>query len=124
MTDRRFIVVIDGDRSVCKALERLLRTAQMDVETYTSGDKFLLAVDGRQPDCLVLDIQMPGITGMALSDRLAGMGRPIPAVFVTTANGVDAAHGVTDGVEVLHKPFDDKALLAAIGRAIQRREAR
>ena len=124
MTDRLSIVVIDGDRSVCKALERLLRTAQMDVATYPSTDEFLLSIDGHDPDCLVLDIHMPGITGMALRDRLAGMGHPIPVVFITTANGVEAARGATGGLDVLNKPFDEKVLLEAIGRAIQGREAK
>jgi len=123
MTQQPFIVVIDGDRSMCKALTRLLNTAQMGVETYSSCDEFLLSIDHRKPDCLVLDSQMPGITGTALRDRLAGMGRSVPVVFTTAANGVDVTHRAT-GFEVLHKPFDDKLLLEAIGRAIQGREAK
>jgi FixJ family two-component response regulator len=123
MTARRFIVVIDGDKSVCKALQRLLRTAQMDVETYSSSDKFLLAIDGRQPDCLVLDLPVQGITVTRLHDQTAKIGGSIPVVFTTTANGVDTAHLATGGAEdVLHKPFHDKALLDAIHRAIQGRE--
>jgi FixJ family two-component response regulator len=122
MSDGPFIVVVDGDKSLCKALGRLLRTAQMGVASYSSGEEFLLSLDGRDPDCLVLDIQMPGITGTALRDRLTGMGRRIPVVFITAANGVDVTHRAT-GVEVLHKPFDDRVLLEAIGRAIQGREA-
>lgn len=121
--DRLFIVAIDGDSSMCKALGRLLRTAQMDVETYASSDEFLRSVDGREPDCLVLDIQMPGITGTGLRDRLAAMGRPIPVVFITAANGVEVTHRAT-GVEVLHKPFDGKVLLEAIGRAIDGHQAK
>jgi two-component system response regulator FixJ len=122
MTDRLLIVAIDSDSSMCKALTRMLRTAQMDVETYTSSEEFLASVDGREPDCLILDIQMSGITGTALRDRLAGMGRPIPLVFITAANGVEVTRRAT-GVEVLHRPFDGKALLEAIGRAIAGRKA-
>ena len=123
MSDRLFIVVIDGDRSIRKALTRLLRTAQMGVETYASSDEFLLSLDGHDPDCLILDSEMPGITGTALRDRLAGLGHPIPVVCITAANGVDVARRAT-GAEVLHKPFDDKTLLDAIGRAIRKREAK
>ena len=123
MSNRLFIVVIDGDWSIRKALTRLLRTAQMGVETYASSDEFLLSLDGRDPDCLILDSELPGITGTALRDRLAGMGHPIPVVCITAANGVDVAHRAT-GAEVLHKPFDDKTLLDAIGRAIRKREAK
>lgn len=123
MSDQLFIVVIDGDSSLRKALARLLRTAEMGVATYSSGDEYLLSVDGRKPDCLILDIQMPGITGTALRDRLTEMGHSTPAVFMTALNGVALTQRAT-GVEVLHKPFDDKVLLAAIGRAIQGREAK
>ena len=71
MTDRRFIVVIDKDKSVCRALERLLRIEQMDVETYPSSDKFHFGVGGRRPDCLILDLPVQGITAIELRDRLA-----------------------------------------------------
>jgi FixJ family two-component response regulator len=118
MTDRLFIVVIDGDKSMCKALVRLLRSAQMDVETYASSDDFLLAIDGHTPDCLVLSIQTPGISGTVLRDRLASLGRFIPVVYITAANGVDVARRA-DGDEVLHKPFDEQVLLEALDRAIQ-----
>ena len=123
MSDRLFIVVIDGDRSMRKALTRLLRTAQMGVKTYATSDEFLLSLDGRDPDCLILDSEMPGITGTALRDRLAGMGHPIPVVCITAANGLGVARHAT-GDEVLHKPFDDKSLLDAIDRAIRKREAK
>jgi FixJ family two-component response regulator len=121
MTDRRFIVVIDGDRSVSKALERLLHTAQMDVKSYESSYEFGLVIDSRKPDCLVVDIE-PGITGVALRAQLE-IGRSIPLILTTAANGVEAAHFATHGVEVLHKPFNEQALLEAIDRAIQRRDA-
>jgi FixJ family two-component response regulator len=122
MTDRRFIVVIDGDRSVCRSLERLLHTANMDVATYPSSDKFRLVADSRRPDCLVMELPSQGITDAALRDQLARMGGHIPVVFTTTANGVDVAHRATGGVEdVLHKPFPEQALLNAIHCAIQGR---
>ncbi|HZM16762.1 MAG TPA: response regulator [Candidatus Krumholzibacteria bacterium] len=123
MSDRPIIVVIDGDTSIRRALTRLLRTAQMGVETYASSEEFLLRLDGRDPDCLVLDSDMPGITGTELRDRLAEMGHPIPVVCITATNGVDLTRRTT-GPEVLHKPFNDKTLLDAIGRAIGKREAK
>ena len=117
MTDRLLIVVIDGDKSMCKALSRLLRTAQMDVSTYASSDEFLTSIDGDKPDCMIMNIQSSGITGTTLRDRLAGMGRFIPVVYITAANGVDVASRA-NGDEVLHKPFDEQLLLEAIDRAI------
>ena len=123
MSERLFIVVIDDDSSVCRALRRLLQSAQMDVETYPSGDSFLRAIDGRRPDCLVLDIRMPGLTGPELRDRLHDLGHRIPVVFITAhAEELAPQHGVGTA-EVLHKPFRSEVLLAAIGRAVQRPSA-
>lgn len=115
MTHRLFIVVIDDDPSVCKALRRLLLTAQMDVETCASGEAFLTRILPREPDCLVLDMRMPGLSGPDLLHRLQAAGRPIPVVFIT-AHG-DEEDGLAGKTEVLRKPFDDSALLGAIHRA-------
>jgi FixJ family two-component response regulator len=122
MTDRPFVIVIDDDPSVCKAVRRLLRIAQMDVETYSSAENFLLAVLARTPDCLVLDVRMPGITGPELRDQMHDAGRHTPIVFIT-AHDEEVPPGRGSGAgtaEVLLKPFGDEALLGAIGRAIRR----
>ncbi len=123
MNERPFVVVIDDDASVCKALRRLLQTAHMDVETYPSSESFLLAVGDRRPDCLVLDIRMPGLTGPELRDRLLELGHRIPVVFITAhAEDLGPQHSGAGGIaEVLHKPFRGEALLAAIDRAVQSR---
>jgi len=121
MSERFFIVVVDDDPSVCKALRRLLRAAHMDVETYPSSQSFLLAIDGRRPDCLVLDVRMPGLTGPELRDRLLELGYRFPVVFITAHAEELAFEAAVVGrvAEVLRKPFRDEALLAAIGRAVQ-----
>jgi FixJ family two-component response regulator len=126
MTDRPRIIVVDDDASICKALQRLLRTAQMDVETFSSGEKFLLALDHNPPACLILDVRMPGMTGPQLRDRLHSMGYSFPIVFITAhAEDIEPERGLPGRVaEVLRKPFDDTALLDAIGRAIQRGEVK
>lgn len=113
-----FIIVIDDDASVRKALTRLLRAARMAVETYASGDQFLTTPRRREPDCLVLDVRMPGMTGPQLLARLSAEGRRIPAVFVT--GYADDETALSGGpVEVLRKPFGDRELLAAIDRAVR-----
>jgi FixJ family two-component response regulator len=119
--DPLFIVVIDDDQSVCKALRRLLRAALMEVETYSSGEAFLSAVD-RDPDCLILDVRMPGLTGPDLRDRLQEMGRRIPIVFITAhAEDVVSERSLTgDGADVLRKPFGDRELLDAIARTVRK----
>jgi len=120
MTVQPFVVVVDDDRSVRQALGRLLRTAQMEVETFASAEKFLLAVLPREPECLVLDVRMPGMSGPELRDRLHTNGRRIPIVFITAHESDVGASGASDGIvaQVLYKPFNDQALLAAIARAI------
>jgi FixJ family two-component response regulator len=120
MIERSFVVVVDDDASVRKALGRLLRTANMEVATYSSAQEFLVALEHREPDCLVLDIRMPGMTGLELRDRLATMGRRIPIVFITAHAG-DAAVERDPSEErdgLLLKPFNDAALLAAIHRRV------
>lgn len=117
MNQRLLIVVIDDDPSVCRALQRLLRSAHMDVETFPSGESFLRAPRQQEPDCLVLDVRMPGMTGPELRERLRAAGRPIAVVFITgyaeEENGLAAG-----GAELLRKPFSDDALLGAILRAV------
>jgi FixJ family two-component response regulator len=120
MSNLPIIAVVDDDPSVCKAVRRLLRTSGMDVEAYTSGDEFILALHDRKPDCLVLDIRMPGMTGPELQQRLVDMEQFIPIVFIT-AHAEDIVPDRSQqiaGMDVLHKPFDDETLLAAIQRAI------
>ena len=110
-----FTIVVDDDPSVCRALRRLLRSAGMEVETYSSGENFLAAGLPREPDCLILDIRMPGMTGPELRDRLQALGRHLPIVFIT-AHAEDEEMAAGGSAIVLHKPFDDHTLLAAIER--------
>lgn len=118
MNPRLFSIVIDDDPSVCRALHRLLRAAGMDVETYASAAGFLGRALPGEPDCLVLDIHMPGMTGPALRDRLREEGRRIPIVFIT-GHSADENGDVGDGTRVLRKPFGAQALLDAIHLAVR-----
>ena len=122
MSQRPFIVVVDDDPSVCKALGRLLRTSGMEVETHSSGADFLRLLPQRPPDCLILDIRMPGMTGPELRQRLLRNGHRIPIVFITAhSEEVVMDPSATDGgAAVLLKPFDNQALLDAIGSAMNR----
>jgi len=124
MKARNLVVVIDSDASVCRALTRLLGTAQMDVQTYASSDKFFLAADGQVPDCIIVALPIQGNADGQLFDRLAAMGGGVPIVFTTTANGVDITRRAAGKIkEILHKPFGDRALLDAIERSIERRKS-
>lgn len=118
------IAVIDDDVSVLKALTRLLRARAFNVIPYGSAMEFLAALPTAPPDCLVLDLQMPDMTGLELLQHLQRQGLRIPAVVIT-------AHGDTDLFErcvtagassYLSKPLQDTSLFAAIDAATNARE--
>jgi len=118
MNDRPLIAVVDDDASVRKGLERLLRSARLDVLTYASGADFLRNGESHNPDCLVLDIQMPEMTGIELRDRMRPHPRQVPIVFITAHDDDEARRrAVGDGeAPYLRKPFgDDELLTARIG---------
>ena len=108
-------------RSVRRALQRLLRASDFDTETYASGREFLNSL--RQtavPDCLVLDVQMPGMNGLALQYELARVGTRLPTVVITGHDepGMETRCLAAGALAYLRKPLEAKALLAAIHDAI------
>jgi FixJ family two-component response regulator len=114
--NRLVISVVDDEESVRKALSRLLRSAGMTVKTFSGGAEFLQSLADYKPDCVVLDINMPVVTGFDVLDRLAETKVPFPVVVIT---GLDspAAHDRALGagaVAYLRKPVNDQALLDAI----------
>lgn len=122
MSTRLRVAVVDDDHSVRKALQRLLRTAQIDADIYASAAEFLAIAAPPEPDCLVLDVRMPVMTGPELRMRLWAMGRRTPIVFIT-AHAEELVLGVLEpgeAIDVLHKPFDDDAFLASIHRSIRK----
>jgi len=121
MNNRRVLVaVVDDDASVRTALGRLLRSASHDVETFSSGAEFLESVKEHQPDCVVLDLHMPQVSGFAVQTRLAESGIRLPTVVIT---GYDAEatreRALAGGAAAyLRKPVDGQALLDAIAAAV------
>jgi FixJ family two-component response regulator len=113
------VVVIDDDESVRKALRRLLRSAGMAVTTYASAEEFLAAGDSAA-DCLLLDVRLPGMSGLDLQRLLAESGRDL-AVVVMTAHedqNVRRTALAAGAVDFILKPFDRDRLLDAVGRAV------
>jgi FixJ family two-component response regulator len=117
---RRTVFIIDDDDSVRKALRRLLRAAGHDVQSFATAEEFLQAAALQGPDCLVLDVHLPGLCGLGLQQRLKAEGRSVPAVFITAYEEEQArARALADGaIAFLHKPFDECALLDAVDRAV------
>jgi len=116
---------VDDEFPIRKALTRLLRSAQYEVETYASGPEFLKSLATRRPACLVLDIRMQGMTGFDVQAWLRDQRIDLPIVFITALDDRDdLAHAMEGGATaLLRKPFGDEQLLAAVEAAIHR-EAR
>jgi FixJ family two-component response regulator len=116
---RLLVAVVDDEEAVRIALRRLLRSAGLDVETFSSGAEFLESMKGHQPDCVVLDLHMPQLGGFAVQARLAEAGIRLPMVVITGHDTDEArARALAGGAAAyLRKPVDDQALLAAIETA-------
>ncbi len=116
--------LVDDDGGVLKALGRLLRTAGYETRAYSSPQHFLAEYDPAIPGCIILDLTMPGIDGLALQDELAERSPASPVIFLTGTG--DIARSVramkAGAVDFLTKPVDSKQLLGAVQRARQKDE--
>jgi FixJ family two-component response regulator len=114
------VFVVDDNPSVRKSLSRLLAAAGYTVEAFASAREFLTRVPSEGPCCLVLDVRMPGLTGIELQAALAAAGRRMSIVFLTGHVDVPMSVKAMKGgaVDLLTKPIDREALLAAIVRAV------
>jgi FixJ family two-component response regulator len=119
MTPRRRVLLVEDDDSVRRALGRAIRQAGFDVLAYRSADALLAHGLPERDACLVLDVNMPGIDGIACKRALAAGGHDLPTIFITALEPaeVGASLAALAPVAVLYKPFNKEDLLAAIGRA-------
>lgn len=115
------VYVIDDDDAIRDSLAFLLEGGGIEVETYACAADFLANYRRAPPCCLVLDIRMPGMSGMELQDRLLAQGERIPIIFITAHGDVPmAVQAVKKGaVDFIEKPFNDQQLIDLIGRALQ-----
>jgi FixJ family two-component response regulator len=122
MTDGPVVYVIDDDASCRKAVSRLLRSAGLAVETLASAREFLKRPVADRPSCLVLDVRMPGPSGMDLQAVLQEARRDIPIVFMTGHGDVSTSVRAMKGgaVDFLEKPFRGRELLACVQRGLAR----
>lgn len=124
------VFVVDDDPSLRTAVERLLESVGLPCEMFSNANEFLKRAEHGVDGCLILDVRMPGPSGLDLQNALSAMGQEIPIVFVTAYADVPlTVRAMKAGaLEVLTKPFDDQALLdvvnAALARARVRRQER
>ena len=120
--DKSFVFVIDDDSSIRQSLSNLLRSAGLNVETFASAQEFLATERSHSPSCLVLDVQLPGLSGLDLQQELAKNNAAIPIIFITGHGDIPmTVRAMKAGaVEFLTKPFREEDLLNAVEQAINR----
>jgi FixJ family two-component response regulator len=116
------VFVVDDDVSVREALGGLIRSANLEFVGFASAEDFLSGASFESPACLVLDVRMPGLSGLQLQRRLSEVNREIPIIFITGHGDVPSSvQAMKEGaVDFLIKPFSENTLLEAIGSAIAR----
>jgi FixJ family two-component response regulator len=127
MNERAPIVfVVDDDPSVCRSIKRLIGSVGLQVELFGSAQEFLLSKRPDAPSCLVLDIRLPGISGLDFQHELAEANIHIPIIFITAHGDIPmTVRAMKAGaVEFLTKPFREQDLLDAIHLALERDRVR
>jgi FixJ family two-component response regulator len=116
MADPPLISIIDDDESVREALGGLLRSVGFAINTFTSAEEFVNSDQFRNADCLILDVQMPGMGGIELQRQLVADHHDVPVIFITAHEdeGVQAQVLGNGAKAILIKPFAEEALLNAI----------
>src|ERR1700722_13119109 len=121
MSDETAVVfVVDDDAGVCDATRSLVASIGLKVQTFKSASEFLATKRSELPACLVLDVRLPGMSGLDLQRELAESGTWIPIIFITGHGDIPMSVQAMKGgaVEFLTKPFRDQQLLDAVQQAI------
>jgi len=123
--ERPTVFVVDDDASMREALKNLFRSVGLNVETFGAAREFLYGQRSKAPGCLVLDVRLPGLSGLDLQRQLADANIQIPIVFITGHGDIQmSVRAMKAGaVEFLTKPFRDQDLLDAVQQAVDRDRA-
>jgi two-component system response regulator FixJ len=115
------IAVVEDDDGLRMALEQLLRSAGFRAATFESAEEFLAHANRTDAACLIADVNLPGITGAELVQRVRSNGHPLPSVLITGRRDIPTAELARQAEEVplLYKPFSDAALFEVIDRVMR-----
>ena len=115
------VFIVDDDEVICDGISQLVETVGLNAKTFTSAQEFLGFYDPACSGCLVLDIRMPGMSGLMLQNKLADYGNCLPIIFITGHGDVPTASEAFKGgaVDFIEKPFGDQALLDSVNKAIE-----
>jgi FixJ family two-component response regulator len=124
--EKGIVFVVDDDPSMRRSLESLLKSVGHDVRLFASAPEFMQAVRDDAPGCIVLDVRLPGMSGLTFQQELAKARVALPIIFVTGHGDVPmSVRAMKAGaVEFLTKPFDDQVLLDAVHAALERDRVR
>ena len=119
-TERPLLSVVDDDEMLRESLPELLREFGFAAQAFSSGQEFLSSDYVDQTRCLILDVAMPGMSGLDLQDELKRRGQAIPIIFITGQKDEDIRKRAfrQGAVKFLYKPFSDSALLEAVNAAL------
>jgi FixJ family two-component response regulator len=120
------ISIVDDDESVREATGSLIRSLGYNVETFGSAEEFLGSTQVQDTACLITDVQMPGLSGVELQDRLISDGRDLPTIFISAFPNTTLERQVrqSGAIAYLRKPFKEDQLLEHIDTALRRRRGR
>lgn len=115
------VFVVDDDSAMRDSLQWLLQSEGLAVETHATAEGFLRAYDSHRPGCLVLDMRLPGMSGLELRAELTARGTQLPTIIISGyGDGSTRARALKVGAfEFIEKPFSDEALLGHIHRALE-----
>jgi FixJ family two-component response regulator len=116
------VFVVDDDASIRDAIKTLLRSVGLRAQTFGSTEEFMAAARPEVPSCLVLDVQLPGVSGIDFQQHLKTTGIQMPIIFITAHGDIPMTSRAmkAGAVEFLPKPFQKNELLTAIGQALER----
>lgn len=122
INDDPIVFIVDDDESVRNSLAWLIESVGIKVETFFSANEFLKRAPYCGPACLVLDVRMPGLSGLDLQNQLAEAGRTIPIIFITGHGNISmSVRAMKSGaIDFIEKPFEDQTLLNAINRSLNK----
>jgi FixJ family two-component response regulator len=117
-----YVAIVDDEEPVRKALKRLLRASGLEADTYASGKEFLEASSTRMPDCVVLDLHMPGMSGLQVLQELRQAKKSLPTVVITAYDEPASREQclAAGAAAYLRKPLDERLLLNAISANAKR----
>ena len=119
------VCIVDDDPAVRDSLKWLLSSVDLEVETYASAQEFIDAYDPDQQGCVLVDVRMPGMSGLELQEELSTRGTNLPVIVITGHSDVQmAVRAMKSGAfDFIEKPFNDQALLDLVQKAIEENKA-